>query len=93
MLETAPFILRVSSTCGCVARPFRTAAEAYDGAAAVRRTVGDPGAVLQVEDVTSGAVLGEWRHDGSCWLLDPGLGTNRDRAATIEGACGRSHSR
>jgi hypothetical protein len=73
-MHRAPFAVRISSTLHTAERPCRTAAEAYDGAAAVRRAVGDAGTVLQVADVTSGAILGEWRHDGTCWSLHPGFG-------------------
>lgn len=72
MHPTTPFVLRITTHQGAAVRPFRTAAEAYDGAASVRRTIAEVGAALQVEDVSSGAVLGEWRFDEGGWLLNAG---------------------
>lgn len=75
MSSASPFILRVVSGRRGSVRPFRTAAEAYDEAAFVRRTNLGLGSRLQVEDVQSGAILGQWRHDGTTWALE-------DQAAT-----------
>ncbi len=70
MQRVASFVLRIRASSATSVRPFHTAAEAYDEAAAVRRTLCALGSRLQVEDVTAGAVLGEWCHDGSRWLLE-----------------------
>lgn len=70
MQRAAPFVLRIAAASGTSVRPFPTAAEAYDEASAVRRALSGAGSLLQVEDVTSGAVLGQWRHDGTGWLLE-----------------------
>ena len=70
MQRAAPFVLRIAAASGTTVRPFPTAAEAYDEASAVRRALPGAGSLLQVEDVTSGAVLGQWRHNGTGWFLE-----------------------
>ena len=70
MQRAAHFVLRILAASGTSVRPFASAAEADDGASAIRRALPVAESLLQVEAVTLGAVLGQWRHSGAAWLLE-----------------------